>query len=62
MATKEEIIKVAHEHWNWIEGLAELFLDVDEKEMKIREYLYKTAFMHGYKHGVQSVKDDDGEI
>lgn len=33
--SKEEIL--AKEHWEWLS--------------KYTEYLYKTAFIHGYKHG-----------
>ena len=36
--------ELANKHWEWVEGL--------HSHM---EYLYKTAFEHGFKHGVQSV-------
>lgn len=34
--------KLADEHWKWLE--------------KLLEYVYKTAFIHGYKHGVDDTE------
>ena len=40
--------KLADEHWEWIAGLAAVY--GTHEDMEAREYLYKTAFIHGYKH------------
>jgi hypothetical protein len=34
---------LAEQHWFWLKVLL--------------EYLYKTAFIHGYKHGQEDAKD-----
>jgi len=34
--------KLADEHWEWLS--------------KLLEYVYKTAFIHGYKHGQEDKK------
>ena len=38
--------ELADEHWEWLEELL--------------EYLYKSAFIHGFKHGVKSEKEVEG--
>jgi len=48
MKTVEEL---ADEHWEFIDGL----IDSLEHEGKTEEYLFKTAFLHGYKHAKQEV-------
>lgn len=63
-----DIEKLAQEHWDWVEGLLESqcrdgewgLIDysvrpkISNPSIKpIVEYLYKTAFIHGYKHGVE---------
>lgn len=47
---KEEIEKLAQEHWDWIEGLWESMPDDMVFGVSTTEYLYKTAFVHGFKH------------
>jgi len=61
--TEESSKELAHDHWNYIqktlekqnEIMCEIFQKPDQKlldvMMKIIEYHYKTAFIHGYKHG-----------
>jgi hypothetical protein len=41
----------ADEHWEWLSGLLNA-MDVSKSQMIAAvAYLYKTAFIHGYKHG-----------
>ena len=41
-------VKLADDHWKWVQGL------IDRLERVLTddavEYLYKTAFVHGWKH------------
>ena len=45
--------ELAEEHWDWVEPLLELCF-LDAKEIQRLEYLYRTAFEHGYKHGEET--------
>jgi len=49
---KEDPKRIAEDHWEWAEGLLnsmpELKIDIEALE-----YVYTTAFIHGYKHGKQ---------
>lgn len=49
----KDVEKIAAEHWKWIEGFLETFPDEQMYGMAMTEYLYKTAFVHGYKHALQ---------
>ena len=55
---ENEIKKLADDHWKWVEGFISTMSDMDW-EVSSLEYLYKTAFVHGYKHGSQQPKEDD---
>ena len=52
---------MAEEHWKWVEGLlrhalpvqnAKLNMDIREVYL-LMEYLYTTAFIHGWKHALE---------
>lgn len=50
-----EAQKLADEHWDYVRSVLEThFPDEDNKEWKDFEFHYKTAFVHGYKHGRQA--------
>ena len=46
---KNEIDEQAEAHWVFIEGLLKAARAV--VSMRLLEYIFKTAFIHGYKHG-----------
>jgi hypothetical protein len=52
MNYQNEATKLANEHWDYV---AKLLANVgmDEKCIKIAGFHYKTAFIHGFKHGVE---------
>ena len=55
MTAKESITldnahKLANEHWEYIELLLATNGST-EKDIKLISFHYKTAFIHGYKHG-----------
>ena len=50
--------ELADEHWEWLEGLWESLPDGATFGITTTEYLYKTAFVHGYKHGVMTQTTD----
>ena len=52
--------KLANEHWEWIAGLAAVY--GMHEDMETREYLYKTAFIHGYKHACADTRIDNEAI
>lgn len=47
MKTPEQL---AEEHWEWVKGLIKSSsCDYTDETL---EYIYTTAFIHGYKHGL----------
>jgi len=43
---------LAQEHWEYVKGLIDhIGTAIQESQMQTFEFLYKTAFIHGYKHG-----------
>lgn len=57
MSDKTEKFKESVEqHWKWVEGLLNVTVlkDMDFDEMmRLCHYLYITAMIHGYKHGIE---------
>lgn len=53
--SKEEIMELAEEHWEYTAGLLDA-LDFDEdKEVTLGlRYIYIQAFIHGFKHGEEN--------
>lgn len=53
----DEVRKLAVKHWKWIENLLEEFerpiATADESAR--RGFLFIEAFIHGYKHGRESI-------
>ena len=47
-------------HWAWMEGFVKT-LDREVFRKEALEYIYKTAFKHGYKHALESSKDLENE-
>lgn len=58
MLNEKEVKKIADEHWKWIEGLWESMPDDTVFGLSATEYLYKTAFVHGFKHASQQINRD----
>ena len=48
--------KLANDHWNYIK---ELLLNHEVEEIYINQigFHYQTAFIHGFKHGVEWLKE-----
>ena len=50
--------ELAHEHWAYISELLDKFCDEEMIKYKDEyEFMYKTAFIHGYKHGAERGQD-----
>ena len=45
--------KLAADHWKYLEGLLESH-NVDEKAVEAIGFHYRTAMVHGFKHGVEA--------
>lgn len=43
---------LVRDHWEYIQALL-LVQNCDEDDLKMIEFHYKTAFLHGYKHGIE---------
>ena len=41
---------IADQHWDWLHGFLSL-TSISFDEVRRLEYIYKTAFIHGAKHG-----------
>jgi hypothetical protein len=53
-----ELKKLIDNHWEYVYGvLRHTGLSTEERERI--EYHYKTAFEHGFKHGVESVDHEN---
>lgn len=50
--------QLALAHWQYIRSVL-VAHDTCENEMKIACYHYFTAFLHGYKHGLEDVQNPD---
>ena len=58
---EDRAIKLAEEHWNYIDKLLELH--AVEKELRdIISYHYKTAFIHGYKHAMEDINEGKAKV
>lgn len=44
--------ELADEHWEWVVGLLDMIKG--QVGYDTCEYLYKTAFAHGFKHGKEN--------
>ena len=53
---EKKVEKLADEHWEWIEGLWSSLPDDSQFGISTCEYLYKTAFIHGWKHAIADDK------
>ena len=47
--------RLAEDHWEWINGVLNT-LPVIPFNQETLEYVYTTAFVHGYKHGQEAKK------
>lgn len=45
----------AHDHWEFVNEML-LLHDINKSVVKIIEFYYKNAFVHGYQHGVDDTK------
>ena len=48
--------KLANDHWNYIKSLLETH-DKPQNIIDIIEFHYQTAFIHGFKHGVEWLRE-----
>jgi len=59
---QDQAKKLANEHWNYVgelvkwgqDGIASL---APEQLIELIKFHYLSAFIHGYKHGVESIQD-----
>lgn len=52
---KEEAKKLSEAHWKWVEGLLAA-TDKNQFHLDLVAYVYRTAFQHGFEHGVEYVE------
>ena len=52
---KEDVEKLINNHWAYVKDVLEAHGTVPE-DVKLAEFHYKTAFMHGYKHALEADK------
>jgi len=55
----QTIRKLADDHWEYIEEVLRLE-GVEEERIDRTGFYYKTAFIHGYKHGIDNSVPDLG--
>jgi hypothetical protein len=48
-----EAERLASEHWGYISSLLRMHAAVEVSVLPIIEFHYTTAFIHGYKHGLE---------
>lgn len=52
-AQKERADKLVNDHWEYVESILTIFHEWDENFIKHIELHYRTAMLHGYKHGIE---------
>jgi len=57
MEQNDVVNKLIDDHYNWLEGLLKA-MDYETYNIDTIRYLYKTAMIHGYKHGYEDRKHD----
>ena len=55
MSTAAEL---AEAHWEYVESVLRAH-GVEDEATEVYAFHYKTAFIHGYKHGAESMSDKD---
>jgi len=58
MKTAKEL---AEDHWGYVGGLLEM-TDWEAGGMSFLKYVYETAFVHGFRHGVESCGVEHEEV
>ncbi len=54
---KETVEKLAKEHWDYIKELINVHILLDEETLAMLRFHYITAFIHGYKHAINEIKE-----
>ena len=54
------IVNKANSHWDWMGRLFEL-IGYSKDQIKVIEYVYKTAFLHGAKHAEEELENERRE-
>lgn len=53
-------IELTESHWKWVKGMLDALQVTPEQAINAVGYIYKTAFVHGLKHGKElAVKSDN---
>ena len=52
----DRALQLVEDHWNYIQGLLKSHR-CEEDTIRIVDFHYKTAFMHGYKHGIEDSEE-----
>ena len=52
--------QLASNHWNYIEKLLKTHVE-DGYSISVISFHYQTAFIHGFKHGVEWLKEQQKE-
>ena len=58
MKIKNDMEKLVEAHWKYIEGMLKVHGEMEDM-IKVIGYHYKTAFIHGYKHGVEEALSEE---
>ena len=57
----ENAKQLSNEHWTYIEKLLRTH-NTPDRDIRLVEFHYKTAFIHGYKHALEELKQNSGGI
>ena len=52
--TKSDVTKLAEDHWKYIEALLKAH-QLNPTDISVVGFHYRSAFIHGYKHGQESL-------
>jgi hypothetical protein len=53
----DEVTELARSHWEYVQGVIIASQGEDSRTLEELAYHYVTAFVHGYKYGVESGKN-----
>lgn len=54
----KNVEKLANDHWDYIQKLLSFTIIQPNTFKSYQEFLYKSAFIHGYKHGVSDKNEN----
>lgn len=59
--TQDRAQALAESHWEYINELLRIHDGIDDETIRMCQFHYKSAFVHGYKHGVEDMESRNAD-